>query len=63
MAKNEEMMGKLENMVKFIAPVYVVPGENEMEALGAGALRVLRGQVTPKLYDGEPAWKGFDFVR
>jgi len=63
MAQNEEMMGKLEKKVKFIAPVYVVPGENEMEALGAGALRVLRGEEVPKQYDGQPAWKGFSFVR
>lgn len=32
--------------VSFIAPVEVVPGENEMEALAHGALRVLTGKET-----------------
>jgi butyrate kinase len=30
--------------VKFIAPVEIVLGENELEALALGALRVLRGE-------------------
>jgi len=36
--------------VSFIAPVVVVPGEEEMEALALGALRVLRGLEEVKLY-------------
>jgi butyrate kinase len=32
--------------VNFIAPVKIMPGENEMEALAFGALRVLRGEET-----------------
>ncbi len=36
--------------VKFIAPVYVYPGEMEMEALAEGALRVLMGLEKPKNY-------------
>ena len=38
--------------VKFIAPVYVYPGEMEMEALAEGALRVLTGLENPKNYYG-----------
>lgn len=34
--------------VKFIAPVVVEPGENEMEALAMGGLRILNGQETAK---------------
>ena len=30
--------------VSYIAPVIVYPGENEMESLAFGALRVLRGE-------------------
>jgi butyrate kinase len=30
--------------VKFIAPVEIMPGENEMESLSLGALRILRGE-------------------
>lgn len=36
--------GWIEERVAFIAPVVVLPGENEMEALSMGALRVLRGE-------------------
>lgn len=30
--------------VSFLAPVHVLPGENEMESLALGVLRVLRGE-------------------
>lgn len=36
--------------VKFIAPVVVLPGENEMEALAFGGLRLLRGEETAHSY-------------
>ena len=32
--------------IKFVAPVQIVPGEDELEALALGALRVLRGEET-----------------
>lgn len=35
--------GWVTELVEFIAPVTVLPGEKEMEALAAGGLRVLRG--------------------
>lgn len=36
--------------VKFIAPVEIIPGENEMESLTMGVLRVLRGEEKAKEY-------------
>lgn len=36
--------------VEFIAPVIVVPGEEELEALALGALRVITGQEEEKTY-------------
>lgn len=36
--------------VSFIAPVIVIPGENELEALAFNALRVLGGEEKPKVY-------------
>ncbi len=36
--------------VKFIAPVEILPGENEMESLTLGALRVLRGEEKAREY-------------
>lgn len=38
--------------VAFIAPVTIMPGENEMEALAIGALRVLRGEEAARVLDG-----------
>lgn len=44
----------LTDMVKeyagFIAPIEVLPGENEMEALAFGGLRLLRGEEQPHVY-------------
>ena len=36
--------------VRFIAPIVLLPGENEMEALALGALRVLRGEENADAY-------------
>lgn len=40
----------IEAYCRFIAPVKVYPGENELESLAENALRVLRGQTVPKVY-------------
>ncbi len=40
----------IEKMVSFIAPVVVMPGENELEALAMNALRVMTGEENPKVY-------------
>ena len=53
------LVDKLTDMVSFIAPVTVMAGEFEMEALAAGALRVLVGEEEAKSYTGIPVWKGF----
>ena len=36
--------------VERLAPVYVYPGEDEMKALALNALRVLKGELIPKIY-------------
>ena len=41
----------LEEMTGFLAPMRVIPGEMEMEALALGALRVITGEETPRLYE------------
>ncbi len=38
----------IKERVEFIAPVVIVPGENELESLALGGLRVLRGEETLK---------------
>ena len=54
-----ELVEKVTDMVKFIAPVKVYSGEFEMEAMASGALRVLQGLEHPKTYTGIPMWSGF----
>lgn len=44
------VVGAVTRMTSFLAPVEVVAGEFEMEALALGALRVLRGEEPPLLY-------------
>lgn len=50
---------KLTKMLSFIAPITVMAGEFEMEALAAGAIRVLSGEEEAKTYTGIPVWNGF----
>lgn len=42
---------KIASMVDWIAPVTVIPGENEMQALADGILRVLRGEETARVME------------
>ena len=48
----------ISDRVSFIAPVTVIPGENEMQALADGAYRVLTGQEEARKYE-EPAERPF----
>lgn len=50
LAKSEILAKWISERVKFIAPVRVLPGEREMEALAAGVARVLAKQESPKVY-------------
>jgi butyrate kinase len=49
----------IKERISFIAPVVVMAGEYEMEALAAGVLRVHRGEEKSKEYTGRPVWNGF----
>ena len=49
-AYNEPVVESIRSHCSFIAPVTVFPGENELEALVQNALVVLRGIITPKVY-------------
>lgn len=61
-ARANSIVDNIVESVSFIAPVTVYPGELELEALAAGALRVLRGEEAPKNYTGVPIWQGLDEV-
>jgi len=41
----------IKKRVSFIAPVEVVPGENELESLALGALRVIRGEEKASTFE------------
>jgi butyrate kinase len=53
LAYYREFVSWVERRVKFIAPVHVYPGGDEMKALAEGALRVLRGEEEAKIYEKE----------
>jgi len=53
LANAEYITSRLASYIDFIAPVIVVPGEDEMEALAEGCLRVLRGEEPALEYPGE----------
>ncbi len=50
LAHSELLTGWIKDRVRFVAPVLVFPGEDEMQALAEGALRVLVGQEQPQQY-------------
>ncbi|HOP40275.1 MAG TPA: butyrate kinase [Geobacteraceae bacterium] len=49
-AYSVKIVRAITDRVEFIAPVVVVPGEEELESLAGGAMRVLRGEEQPQVY-------------
>ena len=49
-AHSKFVVDEVSRMTAFLAPMEVVAGEFEMEALALGALRVLRGEEEPQIY-------------
>ena len=50
MAYSDILTGMLIKKIRFLAPIRVVPGENELEALFKGAERVLMKEEKPRNY-------------
>ena len=50
MAHSDYIANGIAQRVKFLAPVHIFPGEDEMEALALNALAVLRGECEAKEY-------------
>ncbi len=63
MAHNQDLVDRIKKACSFIAPVTAYPGEFEMEAMAAGAIRVLEGEEELKEYTGKPVWEGFAWER
>lgn len=49
-AYSKRIVGTISKRVEFLAPVVVMPGEEELESLALGALRVLRGEEQARTY-------------
>ena len=49
-AYNTKLMEKISEMVSFIAPVKIYPGEDEMAALAMNGLAVVSGEEKPSVY-------------
>ena len=50
LAKSEELVNSIKDYVSFIAPVFVYPGEHEMEAIARGVRLALTGKEKIKEY-------------
>ncbi len=59
-AYSQRITDWIRELVEFIAPVSVIPGEKEMEALAAGGLRVLNGEEEIHPYNIYP--KGYSSI-
>jgi butyrate kinase len=52
LAYGKEFIKDISSRINWIADVIVQPGENELQALAEGALRVLLGEEAEKNYPG-----------
>lgn len=58
-ANDAYLVSHLKEYTDWIAPTAVQAGEFEMEALAAGAIRVMKGEEEAREYTGVPVWSGF----
>lgn len=59
MVHNNGLVRAIEERCGWIAPVFAYPGEFELEAMAAGARRVLDGDEEPLRYTGKSVFDGF----
>ena len=59
MVHNKCLVCAIEERCGWIAPVFAYPGEFELEAMAAGARRVLDGDEEPLRYTGKSVFDGF----
>jgi len=53
LAYSNYLVDKIKEMTSFISEIIVYPGEDEMDALNKGALRVIRREENSKIYEEE----------
>lgn len=51
LAYDDMFTGWISDRVKFISAIHIYPGEDELEALAQGGLRVLKGEEEAKVYE------------
>lgn len=61
MVHSDDLVSQITESCSFIAQVTAYPGEFEMEAMAAGANRVLNGEDELKEYTGKLVWDGFEW--
>lgn len=59
MVHDEDLVASVRRACSWIAPVCAYPGEFELEAMAAGAIRVLSGEEASKKYTGVTVFEGF----
>jgi len=52
-AYSQRFTDEIKNRISFIAPVHIIPGENEMQALAEGVYRVLKGEEEARIFTGD----------
>ena len=62
MVHSQDLVDQITEACGWMGPVTAYPGEFEMEAMAAGAIRVLTGREKAKTYTGKPVWSSFDFA-
>lgn len=50
---SDYLIDKLRKKISFIAPIYILPGENEMDALAEGVMRYFNGEESLSNYQGD----------
>jgi len=63
MVHNKDLVKAITEACQWIAPVTAYPGEFELEAMAAGAIRVLDGKEKVKKYTGKPAWEPDEYLK
>lgn len=63
MVHSKDLVEQITDTCSFIAPVTAYPGEFEMEAMAAGAIRVMNGEEPLKEYTGRKVWEGFEWEK
>lgn len=63
MSHSSYVTERIKRYTGWISGITVMAGEFELEALAAAGLRAVRGQVKVNVYNGEPMFKDFEYLK